>query len=233
MHNIIEAHLELVSVKTLTDDRDELKALLKKRPGVYALYKRDRLKYVGQAKNLFGRLDAHRRDRHKGTWDRFSAYVTTEHEFVHEVEALALRMVNPVSNRRLGRFGSSRNLTKDLKELIVDKHTREVDDLFVRRRSNGSRSASKSAGKSANRARTKGGLEKINGVRRNLRGNASGNEYRGVLLRDGGIQVGDTEYPSPFASACAAAGKRRNGWNFWKYKDASGEWQQLRNLLSS
>ena len=44
MHNIIEAHLELVSVKTLTDDRDELKVLLKKRPGVYALYKRDRLK---------------------------------------------------------------------------------------------------------------------------------------------------------------------------------------------
>ena len=30
MHNISEAHLELVSVKTFADDRDELKTLLKK-----------------------------------------------------------------------------------------------------------------------------------------------------------------------------------------------------------
>ena len=231
MHNIIEAHLELVSIRTLADDREELKALLKKRPGVYALYKKDRLKYVGQAKNLFGRLDAHRRDRHKGTWDRFSAYVTTDHEFVHEVEALALRMVNPVSNRRLGRFGSSRNLTKDLKELIVDKHEREVDALFVRRRSQGSRSAPARKKKLLNTASTKGGLEKINGIRRKLRGIAFGNEYHGVILKGGGIQVGDTEYSSLFASACAATGKRRNGWNFWKYKDESGEWKSLRNLL--
>ena len=231
MHNIIEAHLELVSIKTLVDDRDELKALLKKRPGVYALYKRDRLKYVGQAKNIFGRLDAHCHDRHKGTWDRFSAYVTTEHEFVHEVEALALRMVNPVSNRKLGRFGNSRNLTRDLKDLIVEKHEREVEAKFSRRRGRGASAISKRGGKSTSRARTKDGLEKINGVRRNLRGIAFGNEYHGVLLKDGGIQVGTKEYPSPFASACAATGKRRNGWNFWKYKDESGEWKSLRTLL--
>ncbi len=222
MRRLITAHLELVSSKAISDHRDELKSLLKGHPGVYALYRRDRLRYVGQAKNLFGRLDAHLRDRHAGTWDRFSAYVTARHDLVHEVEALAIRMAYPDANRRLGRFGGSSNLVPELKRLLTEKHLAGLDGLSGRQ----------SARRLSRRAEGIG-ADALAGMvrrRRQLRGWIGDEEFKAMLHPDGIIVVGGEPYASPFAAAVAATGRRRNGWRFWHLKGSDLEWRPLIQL---
>ena len=222
MKHLIAAHLELVSAKAFSEHREELKSLLKMQPGVYALYLRDRLKYVGQAKNLFGRLDAHLRDRHAGTWDRFSAYVTTKHDLVHEVEALTIRMAYPDANRRLGRFGRSTNLVPELKDLVHEKHQSSLEGLSGRQTS---RRTSRRAQGNGARA-----LEGMVPRRRQLRGWIGDEEYRAMLHPDGRITVDGEDHRSPTAAARAATDRPRSGWNFWHLKGADKEWRPLKTL---
>ena len=75
----------------LDEYRPLLRDLIRGHAGVYALYKQDRLYYVGLASNLMGRVNNHLRDRHKGKWDRFSVYLTTTAAHIRPLEALVLR----------------------------------------------------------------------------------------------------------------------------------------------
>ena len=63
-------HLERISRKALEVHQDIVRDYVRKRHGVYALYRKDRLYYVGLARNLRNRLHAHLRDRHGKSWDR-------------------------------------------------------------------------------------------------------------------------------------------------------------------
>ena len=222
MRRLITAHLELVSAKALVDHRAEIKELVKGKPGVYALYRKERLIYVGQAKNLFGRLSAHLRDRHAGTWDRFSAYVTARHDLVHEVEALALRMAYPVANRRLGRFGRSENLLPRLKDKLTASHEARLDGLSGRQ----------SARRKSRRAVGNGSRALANLVtrKRQLRGWIGEEEFKGTLNPDGFITVDGEDHASPTGAARAATGRGRNGWRFWHIKGADREWRPLNTL---
>ena len=65
-------HLENLSRVALEKYQDIIRDYVRHRHGIYALYRKDRLYYVGLAANLRSRLTAHLRDRHAGTWDRFS-----------------------------------------------------------------------------------------------------------------------------------------------------------------
>jgi hypothetical protein len=69
-------HLENISRKGLEKYQDVIRAAVSRRHGVYALYKRNKLYYVGLAKDLRWRLKAHLNDRHGESWDRFSVYLT-------------------------------------------------------------------------------------------------------------------------------------------------------------
>jgi hypothetical protein len=40
-----------------------------------------------------GRLKGHLRDCHKGLWDRFSVYLTSDAEHIKELESLLLRII--------------------------------------------------------------------------------------------------------------------------------------------
>ena len=51
--------------------RKKLQELMKGYAGIYALYHRDQPYYVGLTTNLFGRVNGHMKDRHKGQWDHF------------------------------------------------------------------------------------------------------------------------------------------------------------------
>ncbi|MDT7943075.1 MAG: hypothetical protein RQ985_00760 [Dehalococcoidia bacterium] len=53
-------------------------------------------------------------------------------------------------------------------------------------------------------------------------GEAGGRSYRGLLHRDGAVEVDGRRYPSPSAAAVAILGYAQNGWRFWRYRDASG-----------
>ena len=69
-------YLERVSGKLLEDEyRGAIGALIKGHAGIYALYKGERLYYVGLATNLMGRVKQHLKDRHAKRWDKFSVYL--------------------------------------------------------------------------------------------------------------------------------------------------------------
>ena len=102
-------HLENVSREALEKYQDIIKRYVKGRHGIYALFRRNRLYYVGLATNLRNRLKIHLKDRHAHTWDRFSVYLTIKDEHLHELEALVLRIASPKGNRQAGKFVRSQD----------------------------------------------------------------------------------------------------------------------------
>src|SRR6266511_3304469 len=87
--------LENVSSVVLEEYQDIIRHYIRGRNGVYALYKREKLYYVGLATNLRSRLKQHLRDRHGESWDRFSVYLTIGDSHLKEMESLLLRITHP------------------------------------------------------------------------------------------------------------------------------------------
>jgi hypothetical protein len=220
---LVNAHLEGVSVRTFETHLAELKASLFQQHGIYALYRRGKLYYVGLAKNLFGRLFQHTQDRHERKWDSFSAYVTRREHQVKELESLALRIMIPQGNRVKGRLRGSADLAPDLVRTILNHHQYALGELF------GGKQAKKARRRASKSETGAGLLKRINGKRRKLVGRLHGREYHAILLRNGLIKVDGEEYDTPLAAARAATGSSRNGWSFWRFKER-GEWYRLKDL---
>ncbi len=62
-------HLENISGDVLSQYRNVIRDYVKGQHGIYALYQKNRLQYVGLASNLRQRLGHHLKDRLAGTWD--------------------------------------------------------------------------------------------------------------------------------------------------------------------
>ena len=71
---LVTQHLEGVSRELLEEHQEIVRRYVRARNGVYALYRGKRLYYVGLATNLKNRLGHHLKDRHHGSWDRFSGW---------------------------------------------------------------------------------------------------------------------------------------------------------------
>ena len=115
---LVIEHLEDVSRDTLAEYQDIVREYIRGKHGIYALYKKDRLYYVGLASSLGRRLKQHLRDRHGGSWDRFSVYLTRREDHITELEPIVLRIVKPTGNKQLGRFPGSSNLARELRDDI-------------------------------------------------------------------------------------------------------------------
>jgi hypothetical protein len=221
---LVLEYLEDLSGRLLDAYRPVVKQMIGGRPGVYALYRRGRLYYVGLAKNLMSRLRQHLRDKHRRAWDRFNVYLTVRIEHTKELESLLLRIVDPSGNRQGGRFvrakDGQRRLNRLLAEADADKRAVLMGGRAAKRRIR------------AKTRRTKGSRVLAGLVDRGvkLRRRYGGRDYRAVLRRDGTIRFGGRLYDSPSAAALAAAGKRKSGWSFWRYRDRKGNWVRLRQL---
>jgi hypothetical protein len=95
---LVTQYLEGISGSALDKYQKVIREYVKRRHGIYALYRRDRLYYVGLASNLKNRLNHHLKDKHKGRWDRFSVYLTIGDTHLKELESLVLRIVQPKGN---------------------------------------------------------------------------------------------------------------------------------------
>ena len=131
-------YLEGVSWRVLEEYPQFIRQMIRRRAGIYALYRRDKLYYIGLAQNLMGRLKTHLRDRHRGSWDRFSVYLTIHDEHMRELEALLLRIVAPSGNRTRGRFAEASSLLPMLdyfmQESDADRRAQIIGGPAVRRR---------------------------------------------------------------------------------------------------
>ena len=224
---LVTQHLEAVNWRVLVEYPGIVNELIRGRSGVYALYRGDKLYYVGLASNLKTRLKEHLRDRHKGEWDHFSAYLTRHDEHMKELESLLLRMMSPRGNVQGGRFMESQNLNPDMLNRIIDTDARRRAGLVRKNGASGRATQSKPRNK-----RATGGARRSVVLERRLaiRGWHRGWEYRATLLKDGGISYSGTRYASPSAAASAVTKTPQNGWRFWHYRDPQGEWAPVADL---
>ncbi len=226
--------LEHASSKVLEEYGSHLRSEVGRSHGVYSLYKRDRLYYVGLASNLRGRLDQHLRDRHKGLWDNFSVYLTLESGFMKELESLVLRIAEPKGNKQRGKFARAQSLLKTLKHRIKSEQESERNDLFAKhickpRRDAARGSVRKGRGKKKVRAAI---LASFAGHPKTLRRRFKGKNYTAHVRRDGTIRVRGIagRFNSPSLAAMAISRRPMNGWTFWNYQQAPGKWGSLNAL---
>lgn len=223
-HQLVIGQLEKVSWQVLEDYKDVIKNMIKGKSGIYALYHRDKLYYVGLASNLMKRLNDHLKDRHNRKWDRFSVYLTRKDEHMKELESLFLRILQPDGNKVKGKFSDSVNLRRELNAQIKNADTDKRAILM---------------GGAAVRSRRRRKMKDTRGtiilaglVERAIRLKAEydGYEYKATLRKNGMIYFNGEAYVTPTAAAKAIKKRTVNGWSFWHYKDKNGEWVRLGNL---
>jgi hypothetical protein len=209
----------------LQDYQEIIRRYIRKRHGVYVLYRKDKLYYAGRADNLRGRLKQHLRDRHGGLWDRFSIYLTIGDRHIRELESLLLRIVRPVGNKQVGRFGRAESLRKQFaNEIRRQERDRLVMLLGM--------TTPKRKVLAKNLLDMQGVMARyLNGRRLRLKGSYKGQIYRALVMRDGRIRFGGKLYGSPsLAAATARKTPSCDGWRFWHYERAPGDWVSLREL---
>jgi len=223
----VREYLERVSWKLLEEHRPIVRRMIRGHAGVYALYKGEKLYYLGLASNLMGRVNHHLKDRHRGKWDRFSVYLTTDDAHIRPLEAMMLRVINPAGNRVKGRLRGARDLARVMKRQMEERARDETASLL------GGRFVSHRR-RSKMRA-TKGTLVLAGLVERPMRLVATheSKQYKASLRRDGRISYKGKLYNSPSRVACVILGRGTNGWHFWRFRNARGQWVKLATLRTA
>jgi len=128
--HLVFGYLERISSKVFSDFPQELTSLVIKKHGVYALYKGDRLYYVGLATNLRNRIKNHLKDKHAGKWDKFSLYLVRKVDHIKELESLILRIADPKGNAMRGRLKNADNLKNELQAKIKRSQLAQLSALL-------------------------------------------------------------------------------------------------------
>jgi len=216
-------YLENISREALEKYQGVIRQYVRQRQGVYALYRRKKLYYVGLATDLRWRLRAHLKDHHGQSWDRFSVYFTIGDEHLKELESLVLRIVKPKGNEVKGKFGNAQDLRRRLARDIRLIQREELDGLLGRERIIIPSRSDDSDGHEPE-------LAAYFTKPTRLRATYKGKLHRAHVRRDGRIRFGGTTYTSPSAAAVAVMKRPANGWWFWKYERAPGDWVRLKEL---
>jgi RAMA domain-containing protein/GIY-YIG catalytic domain-containing protein len=222
---LVSQHLENISSDALEKYQDVIRTYVRRRQGIYALYRKDQLYYVGLAKNLRNRLKHHLRDRHKKLWDRFSVYLTVGDSHLKELESLILRTVKPQGNHQSGKFIKSENLRGRLSHDLRVRQRQEINWVI-------GRSTSPVPKRGRRKILTNGGpvLSAFFNKSTKIRARFKGKIIRARVRRTGVIRYKNKDYNSPSHAAKAVVRRACNGWSFWKFERAPGDWVKLNEL---
>lgn len=223
-NGFVSGYFERVSWKVLDKHRPIVKLMIRGHAGVYALYKGDKLYYVGLANNLMNRVNHHLKDRHKGKWDRFSVYLTTDNAHMRPLEALMLRVINPAGNKVKGKLTGAQDMVRLLKRKM-DEYQRDETAALLGGRFVSHRRRSKARG-------VVGTLILARLVERPIPLKAwyKDKEFRATLRRDGHIHFKRKLFDSPSGAAKTAVGRGIRGWLFWHFRNPRGEWVPLQTM---
>ena len=223
--SLVCQHLENISRSALERHQDIIRQYVRNRQGVYALYRRDKLYYVGLARNLRMRLAHHLRDRHGESWDRFSVYLTIGDSHLRELESLILRIVKPKGNKQKGKFPKSEDLKRRFGKDVRVRHRREYDEIIGRV---GLATRPRSKEMTTN-GRPPVLAKYIEGPM-SLRARYKRQVFKARVRRDGRIRFDGKVYTSPSVAGAAIVKHACNGWKFWTYERAPGDWVLLEKL---
>lgn len=228
-HELVAEYLENIHGDVFKDYPELVRAYIKGRYGIYALYRGPKLYYVGLASNLGWRLRHHMKDRHAGLWDRFSIYMTNDQQHMKDLESLFLRIAKPSGNKVKGKFVHATLLNRRFKADIWRKQKGALSDLVgdgkvqtpIRR-------TSPTQPKRYGRVAT---LEPYTNKRFTIQLKYKGRTIKAQVRSDGTIKWNGKVFTSP-SSVAARAMKRRsaNGWWWWHFKDDEGRWVRLSAL---
>jgi len=237
---LVVEYLENVSRRALEKRARLIGEYVKGKTGVYALYRGDRLKYVGLATDLRNRLKNHLIDRHAQSWDKFSVYLTVDDEHIRELEALVIRIATPKENLTRTKFRKAENLRSRFRKDIATYQKRELNELF------GIHVEEFAETRALRRPAKKLRAQKGNGSKIptlspyvdsrkpffKIYATYKGKKYEAIVLGNGIIKYEGRIYYSPSgAGREVRKGKETAGWVFWKYRDPkTREWVPLDNI---
>jgi hypothetical protein len=233
---LVLGYLERIASSAFSEFPQQITDLVHGKHGVYALYKGDRLYYVGLATNLRNRIRQHLKDKHAGKWNRFSLYLVRKVEHIKELESMILRIADPTGNSTRGGLPGADDLWGRLHKTIREEQDRQIQKLFgvtrkahVPKRKGPARKTPKAKTRTNNREpalapyRDKGIKE--------LRATFRKQTLTARVKQDGTIVFNDKTYNSPsMAGAVAVQRKTCNGWTFWKYEESPDNWVPLDSL---
>lgn len=224
--HLVSQHLELISREALEKHQDILKSLVRHSHGIYALYRKNRLSYVGLANNLRSRLNHHLRDRHAKSWDHFSIYLTLKSDHMRELEALAIRIAAPKENLQKGKLKKSQDLKRLFRRTLLKKWRGELGELFYSKKTLEERSSDLKNEVKGRKPRLAGYFTEG----RKLRMWHKGHLYRAYLKKNGVIRFKKKLYTSPSSAAKAIVHRGIDGWYAWKFERVPGDWVVLNDL---
>lgn len=218
---LVSQHLENISRSALEKYPHILKDFVKGRHGVYALYSKDRLYYVGLASNLRNRLKAHLTDRHAQTWDSFSVYLTIQDSHLHELETLILKIASPKGNKVSGKFIKAQDLRSVFKKSITEAQQKELVGLGLKK------TKDMPMPKEAETKGRKPVLAPYVKEKFEIRFRYKGKLHKATVRKDGSILCKGQNYNSPSTAAQAITNRAMNGWASWSFERAPGDWVLL------
>jgi hypothetical protein len=235
---LVIQHLENISRKALEDYQRNIQEYIKGKQGVYALYRGDRLKYVGLATDLRWRLMTHLRDRHAQTWDKFSVYFTADDEHLRELEALVIRIATPKENRVKGKLAGSENLRRRFQRDISVRQRQERNEIMGVAEEISEPGEAQERKRQAKRRNLVGGAGRkaelplaFVGKWFRIRADYKGKRYTAKVRANGKINLNGKLYSSPsFAGMAITRTVTLNGWRFWKHKNKNGQWVWIDEL---
>jgi hypothetical protein len=219
--SIITGHLEKIGAKVFDDFSSVITDLIKGHQGIYALFKKDRLYYVGLARNLKSRINAHNKDRHQNKWTHFSLYIIRKEDHIKEIESLVLRIAYPKGNKVRGKLKQSKDIRPLLKRRLKDEWIKQLDGIIGNK--------NRPAGKIKKRMNKKTGERPLHGLLRDdqrIYCSYKGKDYVARVLPSGTIKMIPSGqcFDSPSMAGIAVNKKKTvNGWKLWKYKEKNGE----------
>lgn len=220
-------HLENISRAALEEHQDIVRQFVRSRQGVYALYRKGKLYYVGLATNLRNRLKHHLKDRHGASWDRFSVYLTIGDHHLRELESLMLRVMKPAGNKQKGKFARSEDLFRKFRRAMRLTYQAAIDELLgqTRHTKDDIRPDPKDNGRTP-------ALAEFVTRPMPIRARTRGQTVTARVRRDGRIRFNGKIYNSPSLAGRAARGNKAavNGWFFWRFERAPGDWVALNHL---
>jgi len=217
-------YLENVSRTLLEKYSSIIREYVGRRHGVYALYHKNKLYYVGLASNLRVRLNHHLRDRHANTWDRFSVYLTAHDEHIRELESLVIRISAPKGNRQKGKFYRADDLRRSFRKQVSEFQKVELEALFYSKavKEKFKRRIAAEGRAPALKPYTKKGFR--------IRFDYKGKRYIAKVRKNGKINYRGKLFNSPSLAAAAITRHPMSGWICWKYQRSPGEWVYIDKL---
>jgi len=202
--HLVTEHLENVSRKILAKYPESIREFARNRNGIYALYRKDRVCYLGLTTNLRRRLKQHLRDQHAQTWDRFSLYLTADDQHLREIESLFLRISKPCGNTITPKLMASDYLRPALRRQIKERQRAELEEIAP-----GGRTRRKAKKKAKTKRATPRGPARPPTLAQYvkewffIRCHYKGKSYLATVRSNGTIRYDGTIYNSPSAAAQA------------------------------